>query len=161
MLEGLDPLSPPPLPPAPDAKKGPELDDMVDDDAPEEKAKEETTLIEETETVKGAAESFGFQTETAQILDIVARSLYTEKEVCAARHPSTGGGKAQQQAGTPEWLAPFRVYLRHVVGHRAILIGSRNGFGNTLHPRGRFWEQGWGCLFLFCTHGGGFWGRRD
>eukprot|EP00993_Chasmostoma_nieuportense_P002455 NODE_324_length_2408_cov_71.628233_g302_i0.p1 GENE.NODE_324_length_2408_cov_71.628233_g302_i0~~NODE_324_length_2408_cov_71.628233_g302_i0.p1 ORF type:complete len:759 (-),score=238.72 NODE_324_length_2408_cov_71.628233_g302_i0:73-2349(-) len=55
-------------------------DDMVDgpEDAAET-AKEQ--LIEETETTKGPSESFGFQTETRQLLDIVARSLYTETEI--------------------------------------------------------------------------------
>ena len=42
---------------------------------------EAKNVVEETETVKGDAEKFGFQTETRQILDIVARSLYTDKEV--------------------------------------------------------------------------------
>jgi len=38
-------------------------------------------LIEETENVKGQTESMKFQAETRQLLDIVAHSLYTDKEV--------------------------------------------------------------------------------
>lgn len=39
------------------------------------------TLIEETETVTGPAETLPFQSETAKLLRIVAHSLYTDKEV--------------------------------------------------------------------------------
>lgn len=39
------------------------------------------TLIEETETVSGQAETLPFQSETAKLLRIVAHSLYTDKEV--------------------------------------------------------------------------------
>jgi hypothetical protein len=41
------------------------------------------TLIEETETVSGQAETLPFQSETAKLLRIVAHSLYTDKEVRA------------------------------------------------------------------------------
>jgi HSP90 family molecular chaperone len=42
---------------------------------------DETHIIEETERTAGPSESFGFQAETKKLLDIVARSLYTDKEV--------------------------------------------------------------------------------
>lgn len=47
---------------------------------PEAEAPKET-LIEETETVTGSAETLPFQSETAKLLRIVAHSLYTDKEV--------------------------------------------------------------------------------
>lgn len=63
-------------------------DDMVFDEKPKATApgeegekKKQKKLIEETEKVKGTATKHGFQTETKQLLDIVARSLYTEKEI--------------------------------------------------------------------------------
>ncbi len=49
--------------------------------AAEEETKE--TLIEETETLTGEAEELSFQSETSKLLDIVAHSLYTDKEVCS------------------------------------------------------------------------------
>jgi len=42
---------------------------------------DETHTIEETEAVVGEKQQFGFQAETRKLLDIVARSLYTDKEV--------------------------------------------------------------------------------
>eukprot|EP00667_Euglena_gracilis_P003536 EG_transcript_3547 len=64
-----------------EAEKKPD-DDMVEDEAPQaSKPEEKAEKLEDTETVKGEAQKFGFQTETRQILDIVARSLYTDKEV--------------------------------------------------------------------------------
>ncbi|XP_054848644.1 heat shock protein 75 kDa, mitochondrial [Eublepharis macularius] len=39
------------------------------------------TLVNDTESVQGAATSYEFQAETKKLLDIVARSLYSEKEV--------------------------------------------------------------------------------
>eukprot|EP01129_Flabellula_baltica_P014684 TRINITY_DN7100_c0_g1_i1.p1 TRINITY_DN7100_c0_g1~~TRINITY_DN7100_c0_g1_i1.p1 ORF type:complete len:754 (-),score=215.16 TRINITY_DN7100_c0_g1_i1:19-2280(-) len=49
----------------------------------EEKKEEKqyNEVIEETEQILGEAESHEFQTETKKILDIVARSLYTERDV--------------------------------------------------------------------------------
>jgi TNF receptor-associated protein 1 len=46
-----------------------------------DKEKQYVETIQETETIVGASEKHDFQAETKKILDIVARSLYTEKDV--------------------------------------------------------------------------------
>lgn len=43
--------------------------------------KVEDVLIEETEQVVGPAATSEFQAETKKILDIVARSIYSDKEI--------------------------------------------------------------------------------
>eukprot|EP01120_Amphizonella_sp_Union-15-10_P010819 TRINITY_DN4479_c0_g1_i1.p1 TRINITY_DN4479_c0_g1~~TRINITY_DN4479_c0_g1_i1.p1 ORF type:complete len:767 (-),score=205.53 TRINITY_DN4479_c0_g1_i1:16-2316(-) len=47
----------------------------------EEEEKEKDILIPETELIKGEATTQSFQAETSKILDIVARSLYSEREI--------------------------------------------------------------------------------
>jgi TNF receptor-associated protein 1 len=72
----------------PDAVKG-DVPPRADDDMVDEEADKPTdagadargATPDDTETSTGTPQNFGFQTETRQILDIVARSLYTEKEV--------------------------------------------------------------------------------
>ncbi|NWX19207.1 TRAP1 protein, partial [Aegotheles bennettii] len=57
-----------------------------------EEPKEEPlhTIISDTENVKGAASKHEFQAETKKLLDIVARSLYSEKEVFVRELISNG-----------------------------------------------------------------------
>lgn len=57
--------------------------DVIEDEEKEEKVKEikPEELIHETEQIKGQKEVKSFQTETKQLLDIVATALYTDKEV--------------------------------------------------------------------------------
>ncbi len=57
---------------------------VIDVDATETKAEEEVKddkFLKETEAVTGSSEEAVFQAETAKLLDIVTRSLYTDKEV--------------------------------------------------------------------------------
>jgi TNF receptor-associated protein 1 len=60
-------------------------DDVVKEDEENLKENDEKLrtegLITETEVLKGEKEVSGFQTETKQLLNIVAQSLYTDKEV--------------------------------------------------------------------------------
>ena len=49
--------------------------------SPDESTKSEPKFLEETEKVTGKPQLSTFQAETAKLLEIVAKSLYTDKEV--------------------------------------------------------------------------------
>jgi TNF receptor-associated protein 1 len=54
---------------------------VAEEEAMEKEEKVEEVLIQETEKQSGEASKLEFQAETRKLLDIVARSLYTDKEV--------------------------------------------------------------------------------
>ncbi|CAH1776355.1 unnamed protein product, partial [Owenia fusiformis] len=56
-------------------------DGTTDTEAPPSEPEEYHSIITNTERAKGAAEKQEFQAETRKLLDIVAKSLYSEKEV--------------------------------------------------------------------------------
>uniref|UniRef100_A0A6Q2Y6T5 Heat shock protein 75 kDa, mitochondrial n=1 Tax=Esox lucius TaxID=8010 RepID=A0A6Q2Y6T5_ESOLU len=64
-----------------ETEKVPEAENILDaqDKAPEEEPLH--TIIQDTENVQGTFSKHEFQAETKKLLDIVARSLYSEKEV--------------------------------------------------------------------------------
>jgi hypothetical protein len=54
---------------------------LKEEENAEAERKKTEVLIEETEKPKGAESKHEFQAETRKILDIVARSIYSEREV--------------------------------------------------------------------------------
>jgi len=64
-------------------KAGDATEQVIDAEVEEETTaqKEEKKFLAETEVVQGEAEQSSFQAETSKLLEIVAKSLYTDKEV--------------------------------------------------------------------------------
>lgn len=68
------------------------------------------TIIEEKENTIGEAESSEFQTETKKILDIVARSLYSDKEIFL-RELISNASDAMEKVLSLSLLRPFSAHL--------------------------------------------------
>lgn len=95
-----------------------DLEDVEEDDLPEEEEEPPVPLPPDTETVTGPSQKHEFQAETRKLLDIVARSLYTDKEVFIRelisnasdaleklRHLQLTGGASEQST------SPFEIQI--------------------------------------------------
>jgi len=58
-----------------------EKDKLAAEEAEEAERKKSEVLIEETEKITGTEQKMEFQSDTKKLLDIVTRSLYSEREV--------------------------------------------------------------------------------
>ncbi|XP_077173294.1 heat shock protein 75 kDa, mitochondrial isoform X2 [Paroedura picta] len=92
------------------------------------------TLIGATESVRGAAASYEFQAETKKLLDIVARSLYSEKEVFIRELISNGSDALEkmrhQLISEGKVLPDLEIHLQ-TDPERGTLIIQDTGIGMT------------------------------
>ncbi len=92
------------------------LEGIVDDAQADPTPAKEAKYLTETETPYGSVEESAFQAETAKLLEIVAKSLYTDKEVrssqvCRADHRVTVSSRCSCVSWCLSLLMPSKSFV--------------------------------------------------